>query len=123
MENENKSVESEIVDLERPLTYAERQEIKELSKLFLGSSSKWQKLVNKGHLYPVTGEDGKPVMLNDDVKKPLYLMENKRVNPIVLLEQLRNAKKQREAQIEARRREQEVMRAAQEASGSHQGSV
>jgi hypothetical protein len=41
---------------ENGLTYAERQELKQLSQEVFGASSRWQKLVRKGYQKPITEE-------------------------------------------------------------------
>ena len=117
---------AEVVVEDRPLTYAERQEIKELSKRFFGSSSKWQKLERKGTLVPMRDAEGKPIVvgLNHKVRdakgkpSPMYLTQTTFISPFSLLGQLRAAKAQQDAAREAQRLEQEARKAASQASGT-----
>lgn len=127
----------EVKQEDRLLTYEEREEIKTLSKMFLGSSSKWQKLEKKGTPVPKRDAEGKPIIVGynkkvlqtvkvknekgEDVEKsvpsPMYLNEIVRTSPLELLVQLRAFKIQRDAAIEAQRKEQEAKRAVAKASG------
>jgi hypothetical protein len=136
MEQENQTID-------RELTYQERQEIKALSKMFLGSSSRWQKLERKGTLTPKKDADGNPIIVgyNKKVKtpvkvkneageevtvmkpSPMYLYETVRANPLELLAQLRDAKAKVDAAREAQRQAQEANKAAAMASGSAEGST
>lgn len=96
------------------LTYQETQEIKQLSLEFLGSSSRWQKIIEKGSVVHLKDSEGKNVLTEGNI----VLGRIERQSARDLLQNLREAKAVVEAQKEERRKLQETMRAAQLASGS-----
>lgn len=126
---QTEAVQTPVLDL-TPLNYQERQEIKELSKLFLGSSSRWQKITESGSPSPKKDAEGKPIIVgynhkvktkNQDgkmVPSPMYLMEYVRTEPRTLLNQLRAAKAMMDKQREEQRRAREAAQAAEDAMGS-----
>jgi hypothetical protein len=95
----------EMMNLE-PLNYAERQEIKELSLKFLGSSSKWKKLVENGRPLQVRSENGIP------------MTRLARVNERIMLLQLREVEAEFNKRQEEAAQAKEAAQAAVNAAGS-----
>lgn len=130
-EGQMESAQMTSENMDAPLSYAEREEIKNLSKLFFGSSSRWQKLQSKGQPTPRKDENNQPIVVGHSKRirgswgklTPIYLMEMVTTSPRSLLNTLRAENARIEALIEQQRQAREAQRLAAEASGVVEASA
>ena len=85
-----------------------KQELDRLSLKYLRASSRWQKLVNSGHLVPTTNADGTANYLNKVIK---------RMSPEEVLSSLKSLEEAEAARAAQKLKDDVITSVAQKASG------